>query len=201
MPRTPIDAFWIEKIYTLRADNPRRGARAIKAQLERIGREIDRSDWPEERTIAKYISTFDRLPEHEKQRYHSVYWPETFERGILPWEAAAACLELLNEHQGKERPTVRLARWFWRVTLAAPDAPAFYRRNYAGWLAAAEIVGTGNANVSRYVEAALQYAPWRSSENERRYKKAMEKGEIPLAEIDIPVKLYKEVKKDLLGTE
>ena len=102
---------------------------------------------PSERTIGRVS-----LPEdaHERALYERVYWPESFEHGALPWEAAEAVLELIAFQEPK-RPTVREARWFWRITQAAPGTRLAQRAGMAFNQSEAEVRG----EASRAVETAL----------------------------------------------
>lgn len=120
--------------------------------------------------------------------YRYVYWPESFQAGDLPWEAAAVVLELMEDHRQRhqrapdiwtERPTVRLARWFWRVTQAAPDAPKGWRSEFAGALARAEALGTLGRTARNVEKLLLEWHPWRSEADLRRYVEALVIGEAP----------------------
>jgi hypothetical protein len=194
MPRPKVDQDWVTVIYTLKANEPKLGARAILTKLQKARKDAGISEkCPGLRTVGRYLKEWPGLPEEERRLYRDLYWPESFERGDLPWEASAAALELIQVWGGgprllmispearrhltpSARPSVRLARWFWHVTQAAPGAPAFERRHVAGWLAAAEAVGS---DVRRVAEDWLWYAPWRSEEAQAAYEKALADGTIP----------------------
>lgn len=79
---------------------------------------------PPPSTIGRMKQRFRALPPPEQDEYRYVYWPESFVRGILPWEASRVVIALLRARADGGRPTVSQARWAWRLSLAAPDAPA-----------------------------------------------------------------------------
>ena len=109
--------------------------------------------------------------------------------GALPWEASAAALELLGivPPPDGNRPSVRLARWFWRVTQAAPDMPLMVldfsalidRFSIAQLLAEWEILGDPPSMYWNSVEAVLTYAPWRSEDHAGHYAAALRDGRVP----------------------
>jgi hypothetical protein len=155
--------------------------------------QLGRNDYPSERWIRREQAEFRQAAEEARRPYREFHWPETFERADLPWEAQPAALELMRvwsrgprlemvspdarrRLSPAARPSVRLVRWFWRITQAAPDASAFERRHIAGWLAAAEAAGS---DVRRAVEGWLWYAPWRSEEALATYEKALAEGSAP----------------------
>jgi len=157
MGRQATDALWVSKIEEITENNPRLGPKAVLQRLEKdpecAGQ--DEKNWPSESTVGRIQRKFRQKPDEERRLCRWFYWPESCERGDLPWEASEAALELLRFWQRGSpttRPSVRLARWFWRITQAAPNASDFERRHYAGWLAAAEAVG---ADVRRGVERWL----------------------------------------------
>lgn len=152
MPTPRTHPAWIERIKQLRADDPKltahRIAQALHTEALKPGSDLpDASLVPSERTIGRVS-----LPEdaHERALYERVYWPESFEHGALPWEAAEAVLELIAFQEPK-RPTVREARWFWRITQAAPGTRLAQRAGMAFNQSEAEVRG----EASRAVETAL----------------------------------------------
>ena len=91
-----------------------------------------------------------------------------------------------------DHPSVRLARWYWRVTQAAPDLPATSafsdylpgidipgRYDLAVVLAEAETDINTPQRLLDSVEKYLSYAPWRSDVGAIEYKVAVEQGRIP----------------------
>ena len=96
----------------------------------------------------------------------------------LPWEASRAALDLMryaNDVLGI-RPMVRQVRWFWRVTLAAPDAPMDERARLALELAmelAMEAIDELTPELSNESLTSIQwrlvFQPWRDSEDEQAW--------------------------------
>jgi len=216
MPRPHIEPFWEEAIRTLTENDARLGPLGIRARLVKAAADMGKADVlrvPSLRTIGRIQREFRQRPEEERRPYRELHWPESFEGGDLPWEAAAAALELMRvwgrgprldmispearRHLSPSaRPSVRLSRWFWRVTEAAPDAPAFERRHVAGWLAGAEAVGS---DVRRAAEGWLWHAPWRSEEAQAAYEKALADGTIPPFEFVVPAGAGAEALWELAG--
>ena len=67
------------------------------------------------------------------QQYRVAHWPESFENRALPWEASQALIEQLRHWGRIHQPTVHEATWFYRLTLAAPEAPIEVRAEFALW--------------------------------------------------------------------
>lgn len=147
--RTPIDRYWIARILELFAQEPKKTIHEIFETLKGEGEELRRNDYPSERTIPALKRRFyDPLTPEEKGEYTWARWPESFsDTGPLPWEAAPAVLELIAdcEWRGIGRPTVRHARWFYRLRLARPDLPkdkmAGHTHRLAAMLAGWEVGG------------------------------------------------------------
>lgn len=140
MPRPNIDPYWRERVFSLKANNPTWGPGRIRRALEREPATIQRDDWPPaERTIGRLLVEFEKLGA-ARLDYEEFYWPDSMERGDVPWEAGAAAIEMLAEldHDGlgELRPSIREVRWFWRVSLAAPALSRGARINIAFLLAA-----------------------------------------------------------------
>lgn len=78
-----------------------------------------------EKTTRTYMKLHREAPEHERRQYSLVHWPESFGTPELPWESAPAILAAIRTFPEGSRPTVRAAKWFWRLTLAglAPASP------------------------------------------------------------------------------
>jgi hypothetical protein len=187
MPRQRIHKVWREYVFSLLA-NERLSVGAIAKRVKAAGRQLKRDDYPRERTVRRLRDKdFAELTEKERRQYRYFRWPESMEEDSLPWEGASAALELIRDRAGQPRPSIRLARWYWRVTQIAPDAPAFERRQAAGFLALAEVLGQGRDSVSRHVEGWAAYTPWRSEESRQHFKEALERGDIPRVELQIPV--------------
>ncbi|MGE5618089.1 MAG: hypothetical protein ACM3US_02395 [Sphingomonadaceae bacterium] len=107
----------------------------LKAEAKRLGR----NDPPSEKTVRTYAKIQREAPEHERRQYRLVYWPESFGTPELPWEAAPAVFEAIRMTGEESRPTVRTAKWYWRLFLAAPDMAPKDRLRTARQMAAVEV--------------------------------------------------------------
>jgi hypothetical protein len=156
-------------------NEPQRSPREIFERLEREAETLGRDDAPSKRTIGRIRAEHKAVPEMERVAYRYVYWPEAMERGSLPWEASAAVFELLRycAAQGR-RPTVREAFWYWRATLAAPDAPAADRRRVADTLGIFENIPESAA---RLAEGFLLHRPW-TPDGDAAWQAAMASGRL-----------------------
>jgi hypothetical protein len=153
---TPTPVYWRERVRSL-TENDGLSARAIVPILLHEARHTGRDDAPQERTVYRLRAEFLEQSEADRRLYREVSWPESFDQGALPWESAGAVLPLIQEslEKGFARPQVRFARWFWRITQAAPDTSISLRRSLAGQLARAELGLTDVASAYRAVESAL----------------------------------------------
>jgi hypothetical protein len=182
MGRSSVDDFWRGKIEELTANSPKLGPKAAAQRFEKDPECAGRDDWPSESTIGRYQRAFRKKDPAEQVGYRWLYWPQSFEEGALPWEAAAAVLEILRFYldKGMGRPRIAIARWFWRLTQAAPDAPVNMRSTLAQLLHGASI---SNAPPSAQywpeaVEGWLAYGPWRSEEAMAAYETAGATGRL-----------------------
>lgn len=168
MPRPETDLYWRERIKHLAANNPKMSDRAITEQLDKQAQAEDRSDQPRERTVGRIRKAFTTVPEEQRKQYQIARWPDSMISGELPWEASAALLELLGHQRRHLGPRVaspiRLARWFWRVTQAAPDAPIISRVQIAVQLASWDLAGWPEGPERFEPESYLAQALWRSNE-------------------------------------
>lgn len=160
MPNRRIDGHWRERIRELTEQNPRLSSRKIAERLEAEAREADRIDWPSEKTVRNIMAEHRGASERERRQYALAHWPESFENNPdLPWEAARLILEGMRIHGGK-RPTVRAAKWLWRLSLANQASPDVDSR-YALWdlakiMAAVEASGLpGKEETWRGIERTL----------------------------------------------
>ena len=152
MPRPPTANHWIEEIRHQRANFPGKSALAVAREL----REVELSDDPApgEKTVRKYFTEFDDLSAEEQEQYRAVHWPESFARGLLPWEASESVLELMSHSTESEtgdlvRPSIRWASWYWRITQALPDWPAAARRYLLFRFGCIELLPVFSASGSR----------------------------------------------------
>jgi len=200
MPRKPVlQDFWSPYVYELLANEPELNNRDIADRLSQKmthdpERFIAAPEVPSERTIARIRQN---APLEEVREYRYFRWPESMGTPDLPWGAAPVCLWLLREFQAlaaavpghvSERPTNRLAKWFWRVWQAAPtsdftsmpDANFKWRWDLAVTLASTEIVTVDlEHRTQRGIEGVLVYAPWSSPTAGLAWRKAVLEGRIP----------------------
>ena len=139
---------WVQRIKSIKANNPTWGAGRILGTLEQ---EAVRTDvaytGPSEPTIRRILRReWDPMTERDQRRYLYFYWPESMQRGDLPWEASAAAIEMLRwEARAGEkdlqpmflqpgpfkvrplwqyqRPSIDSVYWYWRVTQVMPLPP------------------------------------------------------------------------------
>lgn len=179
MPRPKIDLYWRNRVRSL-VESPPNGERltdrAIASQLEQEARELGRDDSPGERSVGRIRKEHEGAPERERREYRAFRWPLSMQQGALAWEAAPAALELMRNAKHASPPPMRLVKWFWRVTLAVPDAPFVVRCRLAQWLAAEEAVDPAGAIMHRAVEVEMMYAPWQSHEAHTSYQDALSEG-------------------------
>ncbi len=144
MPRPPISEYWQMQIKRL-AENAAHSAESIAATLKERGQvEGVEEPVPAVRTIARYVREFRKLPEIERRPYRYFVWPDSMGTPDLPWEASRAALDLTRHRYalGLHPPTTVEAKWFWRLTLAAPALRLEYRSKMALDLAVGELIGT-----------------------------------------------------------
>jgi hypothetical protein len=123
---------------------------------------------PSARTVSRIMKEFDPSPEEEKAQYRHFYWPESMERGDLPWEASAAGLEILaslgharwaSVGRGlpeSARPSIRLVKWLWRITLVAPGSG--FTERYRCAVLFSDWEGEGDRPLSDVRALELQFA-------------------------------------------
>jgi hypothetical protein len=194
---------------------------------------------PSERTIQRIK---DDLAPGELQEYERFHWPQSMESGALPWAAGRAALEFiglmmdLNLHvraqlrvatrknEGLKNqltnflsappPTIRVIRWWWRLSQVAPglplgsspfmhfeDLPPGYLLAYA--LAAYEETGSPQDLLPR-VETYLSLAPWRGEDALLSYKYGVHSGAVPglsEREIRLPLSYLLEAQGAVFGTQ
>ena len=183
------DDYWVRRMRSLFA-NTTLSDEGVVRELKAEAEDGSRHDEPSLRTVNRYRAAWRRLSAEERSVWRSVRWPESMESGDLPWEASATALELLGYYAVvKRRPLVALARWFWRVTLAAPDAPLKIRVETAQALAAIAVAGDSSENDlrKRGMEYHLAFHPWRSKEAGRAYLQALTNGSIPMGPPDFRI--------------
>lgn len=195
MPRPPIHQYWRERVKAQLAQANRISSATIRRRLHAEAKDIASGQLaevgppPSIRSIDRIReSEWDTLQDADKAPYRLFYWPETMQRGELPWEASGAAFELMG-HLSRVfpsgRPPLRLVSWFWRVSRAAPDAPIEKRLDAARRLAIWEMLGPLPFDETRGIEWFLAYAPWRSPIHANKYERAQERN--PLLEEIEPI--------------
>lgn len=192
MPRPKLACYWEKQIKTVAANMERPTPTMVQRELEKHYRELPPQeqdkygDPPSYRTVKRRLDAFpneDRLP------YRFFSWPESMGTPDLPWEASRPLLDLLAylHHNDLPRPLNKVATWFWRIALAAPDAGEHeydqhirYLLVLAGHMALLDFQG----KLSHYEETAplqwvLSYAPWRSDDAKKRYATAYFRDRMP----------------------
>jgi len=141
-----------------------------------------RDDYPAERTVRRLYEAHRALDPSEQREYGLFHWPQSMVSGSLPWEAGEAALELLRfrieQHRSSRRkpPTIREARWFWRVRQAAPTLPADEADLLACTYSLVESIEdseTLDGGIWPYLELWLACRQWESKENAQTYLVAL----------------------------
>lgn len=201
-----IDQDVEQAIVTLFAEGLKKGERPLAAF---IGRELRKMDHlsgrgPETRTLQRIVrgmlDTLESQPEHIQALDKPFEWHRLEEYG-LPWEAGAYLLQMScfiqdfeaklfqalqispSEVQTKVGPTVRQARWWWRVHQAVPDTEDdhfnvyLWAEEYVRYELYKDILGK-EIDVSG-LDAYLTYRPWCGVDYLDRYSTAVSEGRIP----------------------
>ena len=199
MPQPPIPEYWRERVKSRLAEIEQRGEKPSDkwiwevlqkeaAYLREDGSAEDQvlaNRVPSQRTISRIRKEeFPQLSKEGRARYRIFYWPESMERGDLPWEASAAALELLHEIDKLSnkalQPSVKAVRFFWHVNQAAHDAPFWLRMGAAMLLMKA--ARDHDWGLERAVQWLLAYRPWHRNDRDQ-YKKALERSSNPIPAI------------------
>lgn len=195
MPRPRIQPFWVERIRTFLANDPAMTGTEIRHRLAsdpKIKKEAPLTPVPSDRAIRRVMAEFRAAPKGERLPYQFFAWPGSMENGALPWEASRAVLDLLRfrTENGLGPPLIREAQWFWRVTLAIPDAPIGKRRHIALHLAMHAIALNPSPQTLTAVQWKLTYQPWRSAKDKKAYGQLpSELRKSPVMELPIPAAL------------
>jgi hypothetical protein len=196
-PKTPMEIQMI--VWELTENKRNLSAKALRKRLAKrmTEEEIPLEQLPSERTVGRIKREFwdeKVTPSTKRRQVRYVSWPESFVAGVLPWEAAPVCMELLNWYQahpvhiavipgsaGRGNPPMEeTAVWFWRVTLAAPGLDLANRLMLAKHCEFPELTQDPDETerTFRAVESYLQMAPWKSPAHEKKYQKAIVSQEI-----------------------
>ncbi len=140
MGRPPLAKCWVDAILQERLEDPEIKAPTIANKLSRYLEAGSltltpdaQKTVPDERTIRKELKKLPRLELAETDALSRCKWPESFLKGLLPWEASRAALDLLDLTAKRKwpRPTIEQTKWFWRLTLASKDMPIMLRWEHA----------------------------------------------------------------------
>jgi hypothetical protein len=115
--RKRINIVWQNLIYQMRASGS--DAKEIKVACDKATFHKDAGKSPSIKTIGRYMSEYDALPIKEQENYRLFHWPFHMGSDDLPWTASSRLLALVRylDENDHPRPTVRVAKWFWRVAL------------------------------------------------------------------------------------
>ena len=104
------------------------------------------------RTLIRWISSFKKLPDSVIKLDEPFQWDEC-DNYDIPWTNSLKLLELCHYYYESEGriPSARQARWWWRVSQAAPD------------LRANQIAELGNLSVSNDLNAYITYKPYHTN--------------------------------------
>lgn len=197
MPQPRIANFWVEEIRRITVNSGRLGPSKVRAQLVAWVKDggaphgVNQYEAPSQRTIARYQSEIRDEPPEKQAPYRNFYWPESMEAGDVPWEAAPAALEVFRGYlsTSRIRPTVTLVHWFWRVSLAVPDADFNKRLHWAHVLELSQKWMREGLDIEppRDIELELVFQPWRSEAdaNEFELAKAMGLPREPYEEVEL----------------
>lgn len=181
MPRGRTHFLYVERVATLAEEGERPAgiARRIKEEAERAGR----GDYPSERTIRRLYDEHMEKPEAVRRGAGAFHWPESMQSGLLPWEASHAALELLRLRQmeGRGRPLIREAKWFWRIRSASSTVPVVQADFWAKVLAAHEFAvqtTTESATLEPSIEWMLAFEPWVSAVHAAEYERIAKQFEL-----------------------
>src|SRR5581483_2832123 len=187
MPAKPTHPYWVERIRVIAINaramgqriNTKRIAEVLEAEWQTLPRDIPPPPAP--RTIDNYVTQALRLDAASAQEYTLVRWPQSFMAGALPWEAARPVLDYLRlcDQQGLPRPTVRAARWFWRLRLAAPTLPDEDADRFARELAFAHTPNLPAEIHRADLEWRLAYEPWKGGDRLAAYQQAAARHGLP----------------------
>ena len=137
MPQRPIPEYWKDRIKAhfaqMEQGQERLSDAAVHRALEVEALELRSDPDPNRRELATWVPSnrsisrirrgeFAQMDFAERAQHRKFHWPESMEKGDLPWEAGAAGLEILRKGPAL-RPDVRQVLWFWRVTQVMPRSP------------------------------------------------------------------------------
>ena len=182
-----VNPYWERRVKSLKASHPDWGAGRIANELwaEKLPEDENVGVPPSARWVGSILANVN---EDQLREYRKLHWPESFQRGDLPWEASAAALELLmflDSNGVRERPPIRLVKWYWRVIQASRDMGRNVTFSIAAELTRQE--GKGQAPGNPGAEWLMAYQQIGSSEDKdsmaerkRRYREARDREDSPI---------------------
>jgi hypothetical protein len=175
VPLPKTTTYWREQIARLDAEGW--SGTKIHAAISAEAEERGDKDCPSDRQVRRILLELKALPEEERRQNGLFSWPRSMELGGLPWEASSSALRLLRwrDERGLGRPTVRHAKWYWRLLLAAPGLDEGDAHHYAATLATVEFASTIGQPVQaeQEIDWFLAYQPWASAEAKERWEATM----------------------------
>jgi len=168
-------------IKSVLAEYPEYGAFRVRNAVAEAARkeQIPEDELPSQRTFDKKVAFIkgDETVQKEITALRRVQWPESFGTEDLPWQSAVAVLDFLEVFprlqinsglgfgllmDGQTRPTIRAAKWYWRLFLAAPEAPIDKRALMACMAAFTEVTKLGKFKYlyTRDLEDWLLFRPY-----------------------------------------
>jgi hypothetical protein len=171
MPRLFTEPKWIAEIYHILENEEWPSDPEIAERLKETG-----PGAPAPRTVSKYKSLFREHPPAVRQAYRELHFPEALEEGLLPWEAARSCLELLAfcDRLGLPRAPMSVARMFWTVDRWGLELNLTQRINLAVTLASHTEAGQP---LPDGLEFWLAYHAWGKPQ---WYEEAVSRKDFPL---------------------
>jgi hypothetical protein len=118
------------------------------------------------RTLNRWIFSFKKLPGSVIKLENPFQWDKCDDYDI-PWANSLKLLELCHHYYENEdkTPSVRQAKWWWRVSQAAPDLRANQIAELGNLYAEREIEGmvSGNPPVFDDLNAYITYKPYHTN--------------------------------------
>ena len=181
MPKPKTDPRYEEIIGSLAEEGLK--PPKILELVEKIAEAAGWTDAPHLRTVQRLYGDYLKLPLEVRREQGLFRWPRTMELGLLPWDASRSVLDLLRyrDQQGLPRPTVRVAKWYWRIRLASPGIPIQRAEKWAALYATIEFAQLIGHKVDEFdvsAEWMLAYEPWSSEDNAKAYASTAERRQL-----------------------
>ena len=116
--------------------------------------------------LSRWISSFKKLPESAIKLDEPFQWDKCDNYGI-PWTNSLKLLELCHHYYESENktPSARQAKWWWKVSQAAPDLRANQIAELGNLYSEREVEGmvTGNPPIFDDLNAYITYKPYHTN--------------------------------------